>query len=318
MAILDELVQLYCEHGITDIEQGDGTLLLKRFKVADAQALLALEGYAQAFQLVSACAAQLASLCDRCPDPGDQVRECVRLLRRMTDEVEPQQKIDVTSRLVKDGLRSRWPAAQQALYDQKAEILEWRDFFVSYTDRDAAQTNLQFRSLINSCLGTFPKGDDLKRNHLAKVISRHLRRYQGLSGFFADDDLEVGEQIQGAVDGYCTKSFALVQLIEPLSFDREPPKNWCLHEYHCFSNNPAVKGNSGSHARHFFVLTDVLAALRPAQLAADQNHWYEHIKSLKHLPLINERNNTLRAKLQEIAGQIGKVRHEVIEAWLAP
>lgn len=317
MSILDDLVQLYCKHDAAAIEQGDGTLLLQHFNVSNPQALLALEGYASAFQSVSACAALIASLRTRHPEEADQVRESVRLLRRMIDDAEPQTKLEITRKLVEGSLRRRWKPEQQALYDDKAQVLEWRDFFVSYTDREARQTNKQFRLLINSCLGTFPRGEDLNRNHLAKVISRHLRRYEGLSGFFADESLEIGERIAEAVDGYCTKAFALVQLIEPLSFDREPPKNWCLHEYRCFSDNPIVKSLLGDHDRHFFVLTDALSALRPTHLSSSQNAWVDHIDSLKHLSLAGERNLTLRAKLKEIARQIGKVRHEVIEAWLA-
>jgi hypothetical protein len=51
-------------------------------------------------------------------------------------------------------------------------------------------TNQQFRGLIKSCLGTTPKGAETEANYLARVITRHLRRYQGLSGFFDEDNLK--------------------------------------------------------------------------------------------------------------------------------
>ena len=62
---------------------------------------------------------------------------------------------------------------------------------------------------------------------------RHSRAE--LCGFFAENDLKIGEHIENEVDNYCQRAFALVQLVEPLSFDSEPPKNWCYHEYDTFT-----------------------------------------------------------------------------------
>jgi hypothetical protein len=94
------------EHSTQAIEAADGSLLLHHFRVSDASALLAIDGYKEAFPLVSACAALI---------------------------------------------------------------------------------------------------DD---------------RYQGLSGFFDEDNLKVGENIQNEVNRYCKNAFALVQLIEPLALER--------------------------------------------------------------------------------------------------
>lgn len=318
MGALAELLNLYSDHSTEAIEV-DGALLLTHFQVTGPDALLAIDGYTEAFGLVSACAASVDSLATRYPNPAEQLRESLRLLRRMLDDGGPTKKVDATRRLIEGRLHKSWPPEQQALYDKKRQILEWRDFFVSYTNRDAPATNQQFRQLIKSCLGVTPKGEENQSNYLAKVITRHLRRYQGLSGFFDEDNLKVGENILNQVDQYCTRAFALVQLIEPLTFDHEPPPNWCFHEYRQFSENPAIVALLGDKERHFFILTDPqLDALQPANPFPLYAGWHNRISALRqaHISLDGERNTTLRAKIKKIATQILALRAEIVDAWL--
>jgi hypothetical protein len=316
MDVTSELVKLYSSHSTQDIE-ADGALLLGHFQAANHEALLALENYKECFALVSGCAVHVDKLAATYPESGDQVRESIRLLRRMIDDGETQKKIGATRLLVEGRLYRSWPPEQQAAYDRKKEILDWRDFFVSYTNRDAPATNNQFRLLIKSCLGKVPTGDDNRSNFLARVVTRHLRRYQNLTGFFDEDTLQVGESIEDEVDKYCSRAFALVQLIEPLTLEREPPRNWCFHEYTQFSSNPAITRLLGNRHRHFFLVAGAkFEDVRPANLIALYAGWAERISEVKYIALQNERNSTLRSKIQDIAGRILSVRAEIVNAWL--
>ena len=83
----------------------------------------------------------------------------------MIDDSEPAKKVDCIRVLIEGRLRRSWSTTEQATYDKKKEILDWRDFFVSYTNKDAASTNGAFRDLIKSSLGVVPKGND--SNYLA-------------------------------------------------------------------------------------------------------------------------------------------------------
>jgi hypothetical protein len=313
---LTELLQLYCAHSTEEIER-DGSLLLHHFRVPNADALLAIPGYVEAFTQISACAALVDGIVVRDPDAETQVRRCVRLLRQMIDDGESFNKFEITRRLVEDKLYKAWPDVYKFLYDKKKAILEWRDFFVSYTNRDAPATNAQFRRLIRDCLGKVPRGEDNQLNYLARVITRHLRRYQGLSGFFDEDSLKVGENIGNQVDHYCKRAFALVQLIEPLSLEREPPRNWCFYEYCQFSQNSEVINLLGNIDRHFFVLAgSELDALRPASTQPAIKIWIDRIATLKYIPLRDELNSTFRAKLRNIAIEIVALRAQIVDAWI--
>jgi hypothetical protein len=122
----------------------------------------------------------------------------------------------------------------------------------------------------------------MQANHVARVVTRHLRRYEQLSGFFDEDNLKVGEDLKEAVDGFCTKAFAFVQLVEPLSFDREPPQNWCFYEYKRFTENPAITALMGNKSRHYFILTDPqLSAIQPAGLYPPFTGWTKRIEELR-------------------------------------
>jgi hypothetical protein len=317
MDILAELLTLYTDHSVAEIES-DGELLLNHFNVATRDELVAINGYSEAFALVSSCASLVESLAARCPRPDDQVRESLRFLRRMVDDSEPAKKIDTIRALIEGRLRASWSAVEQATYDKKKEILDWRDFFVSYTNRDAPSINGTFRTLIKDALGAAPKGNDNNSNYLARIVTRHLRRYQSLSGFFDEENLKVGEDIQEGVDRYCTKAFALVQLVESLTFEREPPRNWCFYEYARFSQNPAVVGLLGDKHRHFFILTAALREVTPANLSPLFQGWYSRIQALlkTHILLNGERNTTLRTKMNAIAIEIVALRAEIVNAWL--
>lgn len=316
MDVVDNLLALYTAHSTQEIE-GNGALLLGHFGVRDPGDLTAIEGYNDAFTLVSACAKLVDDLAAENADPEAQVRAAIRLLRRMLDDGEPIKKQEAVRRLVEGKLYGSWATAQQSLYDRKKAILDWRDFFVSYTNRDAPATNSQFRQLIRGCLGKAPSGQDNNSNFLARVITRHLRRYEGLSGFFDEENLQVGEHIKFGVDVYCRTAFALVQLIEPLALDREPPINWCFYEYCKFSGNQELAALMGDKDRHFFILAGAdLASIQPANLPAPYKKWVERIESVKFIPLADQRTTTLRAKIKQVAKQIVALRAEIVDAWV--
>jgi hypothetical protein len=313
---LEKLLQLYCNHP-TEVIEGDGVLLLRHFQVPDADGLLAIPGYKEAFTQVSACARLIDAIVKQHPDPDAQVRASIRLLRRMIDDGEPDSRFNATRQLIEGKLYKEWPAPEQAIFQKKSAILEWRDFFVSYTNRDAPATNAQFRNLIKSCLGKPPRGEEDQWNYLARVITRHLRRYQGLSGFFDEDNLKVGETIAQEVDHYCRRAFALVQLIEPLALEREPPINWCFYEYSQFSGNPDVVNLLGNVNRHFFIIAgSKLENVRPANTLPAYQSWMDRIAGVRYISLENERNTTLRAKLKMIAAEILILRAQIVDAWI--
>src|ERR1700719_3589115 len=88
-----ELTKLYSSYSTQAIEASDGRLLLDAFGVAQPEELVAIQGYSEAFVLVSGCSSILDSLVEKHVSDVEQVRESLRLLRRMLDDGEPEKKI---------------------------------------------------------------------------------------------------------------------------------------------------------------------------------------------------------------------------------
>jgi hypothetical protein len=320
MTALEKLVGLYSAKPTSAIEKGNGDLLLKCFGVADYQSLLKIEGYQKDFALVSSCALYVDQFSIKWTEQASQVVESIRLLRSMLDDGEPQSRIDTVRQLIEGRLyRRAWDSAHQAQYDKKKGILDWKDFFLSYTNRDAPSTNQQLRDLVKSCLGKNPPSDPKSPNFVARVLAHHLQGYHTLSGFFDQSSIKAGEDIPDKVDDYCQSCFGFVQLVEPIMFGREPPKNWCFHEYRQFTDAPLVRDLLAGKSRHYFILIqkelkDVLPA---GGGAAAYKQWLEHMSRLRHVSLAGHKNESLRQEMKEVAEQILKLRAEVVEAWLA-
>ncbi len=199
----------------------------------------------------------------------------------------------------------------------KCAILDWRDYFISYTNRDAATTNQEFRQLIRES-GFRPRASE-DQNYVARVINKHLRKYQGLVGFFDESNLQVGDDIQDAVTDYCQKSFAFVQLVERVTCTSVPSgQNWCFHEYTTFTETPVIQRLFGDKDRHFFIAThDEVDQTLPLRSPRSHAAWCDRIRQVLRLSLEGERHRTLSPKMRDIAVRIAALRQEIIEAWLA-
>ncbi|MEO1258670.1 MAG: hypothetical protein AAFZ15_07725 [Bacteroidota bacterium] len=320
MSIIKKLTELYIEHATTTIEDGDGSLLLNKFGVPDHNSLIALDNYPESYRLVSDGAHLTDNLQSSATNDDELVLDCLRVQRKLIDNKEKPAIREVVGKLIKGRFYDKvWSDEQRGVYDQKSELLEWRDFFISYTNRDAPSTNQEFRSLVRSAFGKYPKLTD-EQNWVPKVIHYLLRKRQGLLGFFDDQDLKIGEDIQKEVDNYCCKAFAFVQLVEPRVFDKIQG-NWCYYEYQTFSDSPLISTLFGDEKnRHFFVLinNDVDDIIPAGNKSIYENtKWYKQMKSVKRMSIEGvKRHQDLRTESRQIANKIIELRNEIVEKWL--
>src|SRR5262245_737082 len=317
MEPLDRLIRLFSVHEISDILANDGQLLVDTFNVTDYTKLPEIPGYENAYVLVRKMVTQLDQVVKDFQEPSQQVNECLRILLKMMDDMIPTGNIDVMQRLIEGRLYGlKWDDKGKQAYDRKREILKWKDFFISYSNRDAPATNQEFRMVIRSSLGKNPK-DGEESNYLAKVLAKHLRTHN-LEGFFDEWNLKVGEDIKEEITEYCKKCFGFVQLIEPVLFRKDPEKeNWCHFEYNHFTENPALQV-IGNLDRHYFVTTqEQLDRMLPVRFPSEYENWRDNIARRKRLCLVNKRETALRLEMREIAAKIRKLREETIEAWLS-
>lgn len=318
MEPLERLIEIFSTYEISAILANDGQLLVDTFGVSDYKKLSEIPGYVDAFALVTTMATQLEQVVKDFMEPSQQVNECIRILLKMIDEMKPIHNFEVMQHLIEGRLYGlRWIDKEKQAYDRKREILEWKDFFLSYSNRDAFATNQEFRNVIRSSLGKSPNAG-VESNHLAKVIAKHLRTHN-LEGFFDEWNLKVGEDIHEEVTKYCHKCFGFVQLIEPVLFRKEPKKmNWCHIEYNLFTENPTLQVIAKGLDRHYFVTTqDELDGMLPVRFPPEYEHWRDTILRRKQCCLLNKRETALRLEMRQIAAKIRKLREETIAAWLS-
>jgi hypothetical protein len=216
----------------------------------------------------------------------------------------------------------RWTIEQQRSFDLRAEVItRWVDYFVSYTNRDAGQTNNQFRRLIKSAFGAFPpEPDRLNYNYVARVIAKYLDS-NNLRGFTDAHNIKSGDEIEAKVFNYCKKAFTFTQVLERESFKAPPaPKrNWCYDEYQEFVS-PRTELTAFQVANQTKVFTVIGAktidTLKPAVLGVFAN-WYDAIAGLKHISLEGMTNTELSSKIDEVAVLILERKRAIIDSLLA-
>jgi len=324
------LVEVLATHSLDSAEAKNGDIITKAFAAADYNAVLGLAGYDAAFTTLKGLKRSIELIEAR----GDSVESEIRLsLRLLADEMAkpvavvkastiPPPNVVALQRFISEGMWKRWPKQQQIAFDVRAKvIIDWIDYFVSYTNRDAGATNNQFRKLITAVFGSFPPPPERTAvNYVARVIAKFLEG-NNLRGFTDYKNIKCGDDIADQVRDHCQKAFSFTQVIEPESFKvpSAPAINWCYEEYKEFVKQPAeLNAVQITPMRKIYTVisTKAINQLKPANLAAFST-WFDNIAGLKHVSLDGADREKLRNEIGEIAKGILDCKNATIEAVLA-
>ena len=229
--------------------------------------------------------------------------------------------------LVKFGPYLNWSPPSKARFDAISNIImKWKDYFLSYTNRDAANTNQTYDELIKSIYLKQPSEElRVEQNFVAKVVAKFLAQ-NGLKGFFDYEDIRCGDQIGEEVRYHCRNSFALVQILEPESFRAadDGTVNWCLEEFREFRRRFAHASIEGpATLKDLFPVCTVWdkkkkSLWRPAQWPNDDyEEWYKKLSALSVIQLEILDKALLRQKIDEIGDRIIEVRENLFEELLS-
>jgi len=277
--LVDTLVQVYARAAAADV---DGRMIDQRLailgkRLADLQTD---REFLEAHNCVRDCKMALERIDPDLP-AQDQRRACLTELYRLwRGKAERPDAAQVFDTLVKGNRIARWPDVEQKKYRTAAEmILEWKDYFLSYTRRGSAALNDQFMRLLRIHYGRKPGKDllDSGENLVARMAHDRFEKQQ-LDGFFDTSGLRDGDDIPDSLKKQLEHCFALVQLIHAEAFLRPTTGiNWPYSEFSFFvalprSNEPRLR----------FVITDRLDVITPA--GADEtykNAWIGVIERTK-------------------------------------
>jgi hypothetical protein len=174
----------------------------------------------------------------------DQRRDCiVELERRARTRSERRDGAEIFHLFVQKIALPQWASPlDEAKYARAAEmILDWNDYFVSYTRRGGAAFNLEFNKLLKAHFARRFDQAELSTHNLVALMTHEQLGKEELRGFFDSSDLRDGDAIGAEIRRQLERTFVFVQLIqrESMNLPEEGKTNWPFDE---FTHFRAVSG----------------------------------------------------------------------------
>lgn len=250
-------------------------------------------------------------------DSNSQIQECLEIFNQHRSK-QPNERKDrdaVLFMLIELILRPKWCADGAIGFFEHgySKIVIMRDYFISYTNRGASKTNLDFQCLLES-MAKFPSSEDEResQNFIAVIIDEQFRD-DHLRGFFDQNRLQPGEDIKDRVYDYCATCYGFVQLVEPKTFSLKEP-NWCYDEYMHFLGKTAKADRSQAKTdRCFFVVAGGdLELIEPVDNKFPDD-WVEHMRRKNCCAITNSMTSSeFTQEIKRISRRIVKIREDII------
>lgn len=319
-AMLDKLIDIFSNHTIQKIEANQGKLLVSSFDQPNYKALLELEDYKKYYPLVMEGKRKVINIAKEKIKPKEKINNILKRIRDQKENYKDDEAY-ILHNLIKNTLYKKWNLENRKNYDQKYNIINWNHYFLSYTNRNAANTNNDYEKLIkNVYLSLPPIKKRTEENYVAKIIAKFFK-VDNLDGFFDFENIKCGDDIQDEIRSYCQSCFAFIQLVERDSFTKPSAKviNWCYEEYNEFGNQQLLNTQFKKkfNKRFFFTITtSAIDDLKPAILPPIYESWFHHISKDKHISLKGFNDQELRSAITEISEEIILVKNKILDDML--
>ncbi len=316
----NELIQLFSQYTVEQIESSNGQLLITAFGSRRYDRLIEDSAFKKLYTVIVEMKLELEFIQERHKNDADgQAKECLYLIRQKTDARE--EEIEVLLGLIKKNLYPAWNDALKKLFEKKSSVItSWKDYFISYTNRDAPQTNGLYATLIRQVFLKMPHEDiQVQENFLPKIVVKFFES-NDLVGFFDCESIKSGEEIEDEVREYCRNVFAFVQVIEHKTFSKPRDKrNWCFEEYNEFTSSEELEdicegAFAGRH--HFITIEKKLEDMKPINFYPNFQDWYNHVERVKYIWIHRSDNQIVRREVKKMGDQIFITRNDVISSIL--
>ena len=303
------LIRLLGQNRISDPADNLGQIVANAFH---KQSLDEIEQSVSDFPDLWASLGQKKRVIESCLDlhDGDPVNQAAGCLSLMRGEFELNKIDDATDYgdLVAEMPEyASWPEPIRKKFDAARTVMcEWRAYFLSYTNRNADETNQLFQRLITVAWGRWPRQSERDGvNYVARIVAKYLRE-NNLIGFFDPKDIRCGDDIEEQILHYSQNCASLVQLVERCSFSRpeHEKENWCHREYKAFFQSSIATefGDCGDQRRHFAITTEpTVDQLKPVAPVPEYHDWWETTERKHVAALADITSHEARIKITEIA-----------------
>lgn len=154
----------------------------------------------------------------------------------MYENTEAKIKMDILKELFLNMFPS-WSSQQLEHFNFVFNLLkEWDNYFISYCNVMPLAIYEKYKRVIRRNLSEGAIKSKNERNLLAEVIFEQLKNLHNMHrGFFDRDNIITGSNLNSTINQSVTKSFTLIQLIQPGIFKAGGGQaNWCFDEYQDF------------------------------------------------------------------------------------
>lgn len=254
----DALIQLYADNNVVDLDNQPALITLIFGGIVGINSISDIEKTIPEYKEFTMHLRTIKNSIEeitKLNGMASQVRYCLIQLANIVAQ-DDAIRTDIFNKIVAHMLLNKLWAGSPALVKQYTDvsviIQTWNHFFVSYTTRDTpAVNNLYNPELFLQFDPDIVKRELVGNNLIAKFIVKCFKKYNSLKIFFDRDSIVCGDIIKDEVYEYCEKTFAFVQLIEDITFNRENGvTNWCYNEYERFRNGNMANKKS----KHFFII----------------------------------------------------------------
>lgn len=240
-----------------------------------------------------------------------QVKGCLSLLNGKRSN----ENFHLYKDIIKKGIFNTWDKDSQNYFYKGCEMIaEWKDYFISYTDRNYHETNTDFEHVIPFVLRNelYNRVKD-KSNCLPYLIVHYLEGH-GLKGFFDKDDITCGDVIKEEIYKYCTSVYTFIQLVELETFKYDERKtNWCFHEFEKF-DQWVTETSLDKYKRYFFILTNEKDVVFPKVPYPKYEPWKKKITERHYVGNLSALSyKEIRTEMGKLAEQIQNTRDKILE-----
>jgi hypothetical protein len=321
-ATFSRLVEVFGKWSTADLNESKAEELEKAFNGKLLAELSEDKDYAAAYAKVSGAKEQIEGIQKRYPDQALQVAACLRHMDEARRESNSALLIAYTGLVRRWFIDARrWDAPARQMYSDRVEfVVEWQDYFLSYTNRGTPEINNVFKPMIEFVLKGKERGSMDDDNCVVKIFVKYLVE-NGMRGFFDMEKIQPGDVIQDELRKYCTKTFSMVQFLEDAAaaFTTADKRNWCLTEYELFGEARETLGKlMGKRPANYFVITpDVKETedLFPVIKREEYKAWFNEAMEVKAIRLTPDAasQRKWRAEFKRLAKSIIEQRNAFME-----
>jgi hypothetical protein len=317
--IKEKLIRLFADHAVEDIEKDGSKLLISivgndqyRKLTDDLEFIDWLENLKELRDDLDQVLEGVESL--------RQVKACLKWLhdkKEISEMNDDKEYFLLGVKLLKKRIYTKWNEEQCSYFDRGLEMLvEWKDFFLSYTNRKFHETNNQFEELLSRVLDANIYKDNINKSNCVGQLLFHYLDLHGLTCFFDQRNLTCGDILKEEIFKHCTSVYAFVQLVGLSTLYYEDGSiNWCYQEFKRF-DEWVVKTGTRQSGRFQFVLTSEKKEVFPQRLHPSYKDWKKRIDEHIFIENLGEMScKKLRIKMVELAKAIIKTRDRMLEAY---